>query len=1041
MPRSLLVACALALASPALGDDCVDSPTFSFDNACEDDADWVKAGKPDNADCAWIADGNSDQCARAEDSSGRTAEEACGCACARPNRGCAWVGEGDTEARCDLVSHITAASACPATCSGSAFADSETWFYKKADRDCAWVAAEKTESRCRKVGEEAAADACPGTCLDDCAGVAESAVTDAPTAELLQRCHNAPAWRLDAQPEELLCEDDDDWVKDGKPDNADCAWVAENTDECGRAKNAAGVKAEAACPCACGPGSTPAPTSALQDLGCGWVSEDPAARCATVSRLEASAACAATCGPDTNAGAEDSSSWVSDDGRDCGWVAAKPETRCKDRFMGEDVASAACPLWCDAECADAFEEGLVTAAPTPEFVLSGVGDCEDDLAWTSKRGGCDWVALKPEYRCRRAKHKVRAVDACFETCDNPAGLEDDPDWYLRRREKTCAWLAEQPAGQIPYLCDKMGSGGSACPGTCGECAAAPACGTYNVKTAVAEYFSDPELALAFYGPIEAWDVACVEDLGTVFEGTGAFNADLSDWATASVTSLYATFRGSAFDGSIGAWDVSGVLSMKATFYETTAFNADISAWDVSSVTDMENCFGFARYFTRDLGAWDVRAVESMNAMFYSILHLNENPDDDDGATFNHDLNGWDTSAATDFAHLFGYADVFNGDVSAWDTSAVRAMDYTFFAAAAFNGDVGAWDVSAVTSMSGIFGDAAAFDRSLFWCVDESSVAIVDATAGAGCEGSCTLTCAPSPEPTVEPTANRVDRGTFEDALEDALAGGEGTYGPIEDWDTSAIRDMSSAFSGAGAFNGDVSGWDTSAATDMTKMFYEARAFNGDLSAWDVGSVTKLKHLFDGARAFEGGDLSGWDTSSVTRIDFAFANARAFDGNVKDWDTSAVTNAEGAFLGSPFNRNIGDWNVGKVTNMRAMFQDAAEFDKDLPWDTSKCTDMAQMFDGATAFNGDISSWDVDTVATIEGMFQNAEALDRDLGWCLADASVVVTDAFEGAGCEATDCGVSLCAPTPAPSQEYSYSYTEPAWWTNIWSAPKPNDDQV
>jgi len=197
MPRSLLVACALALASPALGDDCVDSPTFSFDNACEDDADWVKAGKPDNADCAWIADGNSDQCARAEDSSGRTAEEACGCACARPNRGCAWVGEGDTEARCDLVSHITAASACPATCSGSASADSETWFYKKADRDCAWVAAEKTESRCRKVGEEAAADACPGTCLDDCAGVAESAVTDAPTAELLQRCHNAPAWRFD----------------------------------------------------------------------------------------------------------------------------------------------------------------------------------------------------------------------------------------------------------------------------------------------------------------------------------------------------------------------------------------------------------------------------------------------------------------------------------------------------------------------------------------------------------------------------------------------------------------------------------------------------------------------------------------------------------------------------------------------------------------------------------------------------------------------------------------------------------------------------
>jgi len=60
-----------------------------------------------------------------------------------------------------------------------------------------------------------------------------------------------------------------------------------------------------------------------------------------------------------------------------------------------------------------------------------------------------------------------------------------------------------------------------------------------------------------------------------------------------------------------------------------------------------------------------------------------------------------------------------------------------------------------------------------------------------------------------------------------------TYGPIADWDVSAITDMSSLFEDDNngydysydelgsllkGFNADISGWDTSSVTDMSSMF-------------------------------------------------------------------------------------------------------------------------------------------------------------------------------------------------------------------------------
>ena len=111
----------------------------------------------------------------------------------------------------------------------------------------------------------------------------------------------------------------------------------------------------------------------------------------------------------------------------------------------------------------------------------------------------------------------------------------------------------------------------------------------DLKTAVDSCLvNDPTVGC---DDMPSWDVRLVTDMGSMFYGASAFDADISDWDTSSVTNMGSMFSvASAFNADISGWDTSSVRNMVAMFRGASAFDADISDWDTSSVKYMSLMF-------------------------------------------------------------------------------------------------------------------------------------------------------------------------------------------------------------------------------------------------------------------------------------------------------------------------------------------------------------------------------------------------------------------------------------------------------------------
>jgi len=285
------------------------------------------------------------------------------------------------------------------------------------------------------------------------------------------------------------------------------------------------------------------------------------------------------------------------------------------------------------------------------------------------------------------------------------------------------------------------------------------------------------------------------------------------------------------------------------------------------------------------------------------------------------MNSWNTSSVTHMGSLFQSASVFNQDIGSWNTSNVTTLGAMFNSAAAFNQNIGSWNTSKVNSLFTTFQGATVFNN-----------------------------------------------------------GGSST---INNWDTSAVTDMSYLFTQALAFNQNIGSWNTAKVTSMGNMFWSATAFNQNIGSWNTVNVTSMGNMFNGATAFNQ-NIGSWNTAKVTNMGNMFSSATAFNQNIGSWNTSNVTDMSTMFYNDTvFDQDLGSWNVSKVTSMFRMFWNASKFNNGGTsninnWNTSAVTNMGWMFNGATLFNQNIGSWDTSRVTAMSVMFLSAKAFNQNIG---------------------------------------------------------------
>ena len=89
------------------------------------------------------------------------------------------------------------------------------------------------------------------------------------------------------------------------------------------------------------------------------------------------------------------------------------------------------------------------------------------------------------------------------------------------------------------------------------------------------------------------------------------------------------------------------------------------------------------------------------------------------------------------------------------------------------------------------------------------------------------------------------------------------YGPINDWDTSAVTNMEYLFEGKINFNENISKWNTMAVTNMEAMFSLAQKFNQPIGNWDTSNVIDIDYIFM-EDSYNKDRCKNWNLTNVIR---------------------------------------------------------------------------------------------------------------------------------------------------------------------------------
>ena len=377
-------------------------------------------------------------------------------------------------------------------------------------------------------------------------------------------------------------------------------------------------------------------------------------------------------------------------------------------------------------------------------------------------------------------------------------------------------------------------------------------------------------ATSFNQNIGAWNVEKVTTMGNMFQGSGFNNGgspDINNWKTLSLVNMDWLFAQSQFNQPIGSWYTSKVTSMFTVFYFNSVFNQNIGAWDISNVTYINYIFSNATAFNNggspDINNWNPAKITHWETQFNGAVK------------FNQPIGGWNMSAATSLANMFGGCTDFNNggssNINNWNVSNVTNMANMFQGCINFNQPIGNWDVANVTNMTGMFHGASKFNQNIgLWGAKTGNVT------------------------------------TMNYLFQNATVFNNGGSPDINNWDTSKVTTMHFMFVYSSAFNQPIGNWNVANVTDMSYMLYSA-PFNQDIGNWNVSNVTNFTQFMQEATLANGLSTTnlnkiynGWSTRPVKPyINISFANAKF---------TAAGASGKAALIGSPNFWTINDGGI-------------------------------------------------------------------------------------------------------------------------------------
>jgi surface protein len=162
------------------------------------------------------------------------------------------------------------------------------------------------------------------------------------------------------------------------------------------------------------------------------------------------------------------------------------------------------------------------------------------------------------------------------------------------------------------------------------------------------------------------------------------------------------------------------------------------------------------------------------------------------ASFNQDLDQWDTSKVGNMRAIFSYAGSFNGNISSWHVTNVRIFSEAFTWAASFDQPLTNWEIGEeCLEFSGVFGRTPALSDCNKRRIHDMLAAHLF-PSGSSCWDTYQKSGAHQTWPNLVCPATFATRAELVQAVDVYLGSAQDaydTYGNISFWDVSRVTDM------------------------------------------------------------------------------------------------------------------------------------------------------------------------------------------------------------------------------------------------------------